>query len=225
MKYLSLLLLSIIVLSLKAQEVKKNELSLDVLTFTRNTNIPGIIYKRRFDKGALRLKFNSTLFTREKTSLLPSTDTSFVSQTSTTNIEEGSSQFFIGYEWQTKVESKWTINYGIDLMIELSINSDKTTDVFKRANGTNGRVFIIDNEANGTKFGLSPFIGARYDINDRIFAGIESYVFFLSGSEELKTTIINNQAGVRATTSSTEEPSTFEYSLIPNTLITIGYTF
>lgn len=224
----SLTLLITIVISVNAQEnpsSKKNELSLDVLTFTRNTNVPGIIYKRKFDKGAFRIKFNSSFDLSEvsNSESFPDPEASLV--TTTNEVSESSNQFFIGYEVNKHIQSKWTVLYGADFVIDLSKDVNTTKVVTKRDNGTTSRISTTEMETSSSKFGLAPFVGCNYYFNESVTIGIESYVVALFGSEEVTTIITEQTSTINSRIVDSSSPSTIEFDLSPKTLIVIGYRF
>lgn len=204
---------------------KKNELSLDLLTFTRKNTVPGIIYKRKYDKGAFRIKLNSTFDFNEVSNTTPSSDPEISIINITDEVSSFNAQFFIGYEWNKHIQSKWTILYGVDFVLDLSNETNTRKEVYKRNSGTVGRIVTNENEVSGTKYGLSPFIGCNYYFNESISVGVESYVLVLFGGQDVSTTLTDQSSTATTRVIDSNAPSTTQLDLTPKTVITIGYRF
>ena len=153
------LLLHPFVIAQESPSSKKNELSLDILSFTRNNTIPGIVYKRKFKNAAFRIKLNSSFKSNEVNNTTPSPD-SLISTIKTDKQNRSSNnQLFIGYERNKHIDSKWTILYGADLVVDFSFKNTTEKKVFKTNKEISANISTVTNETTNIKYGLSPFVG------------------------------------------------------------------
>lgn len=214
MKKIILLSVALFMISfnINAQEsdnvkVKPNELSFgfyNVFQLT-GTNRIGIIYKRSFSKGALRI------------------GSSFSVSNSTSENEDqysrdSKSNYFaprLGYEFHQNIKN-WLLFYGADLQYSYSYNSQKTDYI--------GNSYMNSSESTykSNRIGLRPFVGVKYKINNKFSITTETGIlasYNTSENTEIQSFEINPDE------ENTTKSTGFSALLEPLGLVSLNFHF
>jgi hypothetical protein len=172
----------------------KNELGLDVTGFIRfftqfqasnDFNYQPtyyLTYRRLFENGNIRFGIGGDYDQFENTT--PLTDSlTFLNKSSALSTR-------IGWEWKTKLSKRWSAYYGGDFR-------------FTHSSGDNEAVFFnggyaVGNEFTANTLGLSPILGFRFKLNDRISLLTEASLSFNYLIYDQKDTSIPITSGLPA---------------------------
>ncbi len=186
------------VITINAQESytdKKHEINLGFFNIFNLTESPGlgIGYKYHLKKGAIRLNSSFNI-----------SNTDYESNNYLSTISYNKYKIKTGYELHQNI-NKFQFFYGSD--ISYNAENEKTE---------NSSDYFIEEKTKG--YGVSPFVGLKFFINQRVSISSETNVSILFSESKQKITIINS-----STQTIENSTSQTEIGLIPFGLITINF--